>query len=83
MDFRFRNWQYFSKKAQKYRISGLVERPKQETKIHNKQFSIRTNKETINTANPLQPNRLAVPKKPQIQDPKLRIRIQNEIQPSR
>ena len=77
-------WKYLSKKAKKYRIDGRIKtRPKQETKIHNKQLSFRTNKEKIDSANPLQPNRVAIPKKPQIPNKKLRILIQDEIQPSR
>lgn len=85
MDFRFRHWQYISKEAKNTIRSVIVKKRRnpKENKDIIQQFNILTFKKALNPPNPLQPNRITIPKKSQIQNPKLRIRIQDEIQPSR
>ena len=83
MDIRLRYRQHLSQKVQKTITHNRRQRQhRQEQQIHHAKPAL-TYEKALNPTNPLQPNRLALPKNEQIQNPKLRLIIQDEIHSGR
>jgi len=77
------NWKHIGKENQEIVTNYLVgsRSPEEKEELHKPKLPIKDEK-TINPSDSLQPHRITLPKDKQVQDPQLRIRIQDEVHPS-